>query len=189
LVWICRECGHLASEEKEQCPGCRAPLANKGDLVQVLDLVGVRTRRRERITANEEERFRSGHWVEVAYEVLERREAQAMVDGTGLPLVYAPSARIHYVNRGLRRAKERDFFVDLDTGEILDTDQKREEAKKLGKSVDRTALRVQVTQNALLVEAGKLMEEKDEEALVSLAIALKRGMEALFQVEEGSWGW
>jgi very-short-patch-repair endonuclease len=187
-VWICGECGHLASEEKEQCPGCRAPLANKGDLVQVLDLVGVRTRRRERITANEEERFRSGHWVEVAYELLERREAQAMVDGTGLPLVYAPSARIHYVNRGLRRAKERDFFVDLDTGEILDTDQKREEAKKLGKSVDRTALRVQVTQNALLVEAGKLMEEKDEEALVSLAIALKRGMEALFQVEEGELG-
>ena len=187
-VWICRECGHLASGEKEQCPGCCAPLAKKGDLVKVLDLVGVRTRRRERITANEEERFRSGHWVEVAHELLERREAQAMVDGTGLPLVYAPSARIHYVNRGLRRAKERDFVVDLDTGEILDTDQKREEAEKLGKSVDRTALRVQVTQNALLVEAGKLMEEEDEEALVSLAIALKRGMEALFQVEEGELG-
>jgi hypothetical protein len=29
-VWICRECGHLASEEKEQCPGCRAPLAKQG---------------------------------------------------------------------------------------------------------------------------------------------------------------
>jgi len=184
-VWVCKECGHLASEEKELCPGCGTPLATGGDLVPVLDLVGVRTRRRERITANEEERFRGGHQVEVAYELLEKREAHALLDGAKLPLVYAPSARIHHINRGSKRSKERDFRLDLDTGEVLGANPEEAPA---GEAVAKVALRVQVTQNALLLKVGELLEGEDEGALVSLALALKRGMEALFQVEEGELG-
>jgi len=187
-VWVCRECRHLASEEKELCPGCGAPLGKRGDLVQVLDLVGVRTRRWERITANEEERFRGGYQVEVAYELLERREAHAALEGVNLSLVYAPSARIHHINRGFRRAGERDFLVDLDTGEVLPAKAERVQGERPSESVARTALRVQVTQNALLLDLGGLLEREDEETLASLALALKRGMEALFQVEEGELG-
>ncbi|WP_117236619.1 DEAD/DEAH box helicase [Thermus sediminis] len=189
-VWICKACRHLSSREKEVCPGCRAPLAEKGEPVQVLDLVGVRTRRQERITANEEERFRGGYYLEVAYELLERRRAVAHLEEGGFTLVYAPSARIHHINCGLRRSKEEGFFVDLDTGDLLDGEEARRRAQEPRSAVGmgRVALRVQVAQNALLLHLGELLQGEPRETILSLALALKRGMEVHFQVEEQELG-
>jgi len=187
-VWVCTACRHLAQREKEVCPGCGASLAERGELLQVLDLVGVRTKRRERITANEEERFRGGYRLEVAYEFSgQGRRGAVVLEELRLPLVYASSARVHRINRGHRRSQSEGFYVDLEGGDLLSEEEARKRSGEPGSAVERVALRVQTTQNALLLDLSGLREAEGKgegDVLLSLAFALKRGMEAHFGVEE-----
>ncbi|GLV49277.1 DEAD/DEAH box helicase [Thermus sp. LT1-2-5] len=192
-VWGCGRCGAKVPENAAVCPSCRAPLDGENLIsYRVLDLVGVSMKRRERITANEEERNRAGFDVRLLYEV-NRVGAQKGVLRVGekeADLLYSPSMRMHYINRGQRRGEVRGFTVDLATGEILrgaNEEAKTPQTPGLPQAVG-VALRVEVTQNALLFKHASLLEGSRPEAEVSLGYALKRGMERLFQVEESELG-
>jgi superfamily II DNA/RNA helicase len=191
--WLCRACGRVAPEEASRCPGCGALFEGaNAERLLLLEFGNVALRRRDRITANEEERLRGGYLLELGYDlegVPKERRLQAVGEAEGLGgfrMEYLPSARFYLINHGLRRGKAPGFLVDLATGEFLREWGEDREAKDplAGAKGGRYRLYVHLTQNALFLYPGPRVVEAGEEAVYSLAYALKRGMEAFFQVEE-----
>ncbi|WP_038045148.1 DEAD/DEAH box helicase [Thermus caliditerrae] len=192
---LCRVCGHVAEPEASRCPGCGVLLdGGNSDLIRAVDFLGVYMRRRERITANEEERVRGAYRVDLGFRFPRRVEAwgQAPCGEVRLEvrLVYAPGARIHLFNRGLRRAQAPGFLLRLDTGDLLSEEEARALRQREPQApLERVGLHVAVTQNALLFQLAPLLPQGlDAEGIWSLAYALKRGMERRFQLEESELG-
>lgn len=187
----CPTCGALANDTQGVCSQCGKILEGAPSLT-ALEFANVALKRRERITANEEERVRAGYKVVLGYDLsgipdYRKRRARGEAANKSFRLLYAPSAHIYLFNLGSRRDKLEGFYLDLETGEFLSLDDAEARREKGGAGqVDRYNLFVRLTQNALFVYPQQLLQgvENREEVELSLAYALKRGLEALFQVEE-----
>jgi ATP-dependent helicase YprA (DUF1998 family) len=189
---LCRRCGSFAEQDLERCPGCNQLFDGvHGRRLQLLELVNVRVRRRERITCNEEERIRRGYYIQLAFRFAPAETgvrtvgADVVADGTKFAeLVYAPAATIAYINEGWR-GRRTGFLVDFESGEISSEGEAKEDQNSPQKgNKKRVCLWVQETQNLLLLRFHDPLVRESDVAQTTLQHALKRGIEQAFQLED-----
>lgn len=191
---VCAHCGagHFATHWND-CHSCGMPLADAKPINGLYRIENVDTEPVERITANDEERQRQAFELQTVFEwgirhgqvdvstVLARDDA-----GDILTLRYGPGATITRINKGLRRRKNPNqfgFFINPRTGwwvkEEVDEDDNGRNDDKL--PPQRIVPFVQDSKNALLMQPhGECLPG----TLATLQHALKRGIEAVYQLEE-----
>ena len=128
---VCGRCGYLSPEElrEDTCAACNSTLGDAR--TGLLHLHTVFTRRRDRISSDEEERQRTGYKVEISYRFKKHedgrdgslRAAARAASGTALAeLAYGDSATVRLTNLGYRRSVAKGdigFWMDPVTGEWL----------------------------------------------------------------------
>lgn len=194
-VRICVECGagHW-NDEDSICHACSATLSDAEIVNSTYRIENVATYPAERITANDEERRRQGFELQTTFEWA-RRDNHFDVRKTALmhgldevvQLAYGPSATITRLNKGLRRRKNRTqlgFMIDPVSGfwaknEDDEADQDEPDASPRQRIVPA----VQDQKNALRLQP--IGGELSQRALATVQHALLRGIEAIFQLEEG----
>jgi len=196
----CPHCGYLHDKESlvDRCEHCAEPLG--ATTYGLLQLRTVFTRRRERISSDEEERRRAGFELEVSYRFAERGPRTGRTEATavgtdGAPianLAYGDAATVRVANVGHRRRKnpaDRGFWLDTVSGRWLSDSTAADATAADGELDDagRVQTRAKVipfvedTRNVLLT---RLHVPVDEAVRVSLQFALERGIEAAFQLED-----
>lgn len=187
----CSACGYLhESTEPDLCQHCGAPFAPDATLTNLMRLLSVKTRRRDRISADEEERQRAGHEIVTSIRFVPHGVRAGQLTSTitegGQELgtmTYGDTALIRRMNVGLRRRKDKDV-----RGYVLDTVEGRwcKEAD-LAKNVHGEAPRYQRViphvedhRNALLLHLDPSIGADQRMAAM---YALKRGIEAVYQLE------
>jgi hypothetical protein len=194
-VRICRSCGagHF-TPERSTCHSCGASLAQPEIVNNIYRIENVGTQQAERITANDEERRRQGFDLQTTFQWAERdgevdARTGAVEDSAGqlLLLRYGPGATITRINKGLRRRadkKQLGFRIDPVSGYWAKNEDEEEEANDPTKVARQPIVpSVEDRKNALVVQpAGGELEGV---TLVTLQHALLRGIEAVFQLEEG----
>ena len=195
---ICPHCGygHFGDEyDYERCVNCDGFLEGGRYINNLYRVEQVSTRRATRITSDEEERQRQGYEMITTLRFATeagriRSETVAFFDGDDelLTLRYGPAATIWRINLGWRRRKMKSiygFSLDVHSGEWVKdsqapTDEEDDDVRE-GKTVQRITPFVQDTKNVLVLQPSVPLSES---ALVTLQYALKRGIEAEFQLEE-----
>ena len=179
----CKNCGTINPSSAATCATCERVLEARNTAIwRSIELTAVSMRRSRRITVNDEERLRGRFDIATGLEPTPGtvHRAQSTTIKNVIKLEYLPAVRIHYFNPG-------PFFVDLETGEVLSKSE-RDNADQ-SRPVNDVSLHVSVTQNALRIPIASIfLKPPDRETSTSLGYALKRGMEALFQVEERELG-
>jgi ATP-dependent helicase YprA (DUF1998 family)/very-short-patch-repair endonuclease len=187
----CSTCGYLhESTDPDTCQHCGAPLDITTTMTNMMRLLSVKTRRRDRISADEEERQRSGHEIVTTIRFVPHGVRAGQLTSTITAgdhelgtMTYGDTALIRRMNVGLRRRKDKDV-----RGYILDTVEGRwcSEAD-LAKNVHGEAPRYQRViphvedhRNALLLHLDPSI---DAEQRMAAMYALKRGIEAVYQLE------
>jgi hypothetical protein len=194
-IYVCGECGAGHDQvEPERCHACGAPIAGIHPVRNVLRIDNVETRPAERITANDEDRQRRGFDIQTVF-AWPRRDGLLDVtsatatdsDGMVLELDYAPGALISRLNKGLRRRKEKSilgFGIDPATGRWVGGDIDEDGTSAPDEPVkQRIVPIVQDNKNAALIRI--VGEPLGETAMATLQHALARGLELVFQLEEG----
>ncbi|MDP7724188.1 DEAD/DEAH box helicase [Mycobacterium sp. TY814] len=187
----CGSCGYLhESTEPDLCQHCNAPFPPESTMANLMRLLSVKTRRRDRISADEEERQRAGHEIVttirfVPHGVRAGQLTSTITDGqVGLgTMTYGDTALIRRMNVGLRRRKNKDV-----RGYVLDTVEGRwGKEEDLAKNVHGEAPRYQRViphvedhRNALLLQLDPSIPADQRMAAM---YALKRGIEAVYQLE------
>lgn len=191
-LYVCDNCGAAHAEEPERCHACGEPMGGVHPVRNVLRIDNVETVPAERITANDEERQRQGFEIQTVFSWpvrdgrLDVASALASdVDGPILRIDYALGALISRLNKGLRRRAEKSilgFGIDPATGRWTkgpdeDDPEPDTPAKQLVVPI------VQDTKNAALF---RFVEGPySDEVVTTLQHALARGLEMVFQLEEG----
>ena len=181
-TWVkrCEACGYMhpidASSNPDLCELCeeRLPPATRN----MFRMGNVSTRRRERITSDEEQRRRQGYEIVSAVRFSRRADAPSRVERTLaaaspagssaaveaprlLRLRYGDAATIWRINRGLRNSTVRDgrpgFVLDVTTGywsrdDADDQPDDGADAPPTARRVERVIPFVTDTRNALLIE-------------------------------------
>ena len=194
-VRICNGCGagHF-DDTASTCRGCGASLGDAEIVKNIFRIENVATQPAERITANDEERQRQGFELQTTFEWAERdheldvRPGRA-ADGSGeiARLSYGPGATITRLNKGLRRRANRTqlgFKIDPVSGYWAANEDEAELAKDPTASPRQWIVpSVQDRKNALLFQPTA--HELEQTTLATVQHALLRGIEAVFQLEEG----
>lgn len=195
-VRLCEECGYLHPSDHvhhERCESCDKPLPSttKG----LFRLHNVATRRRDRISSDEEERRRQGFEVQTGIrfpELQGRRSvqtAEVRVDGDLVArLTYADTADVWRINVGLRRRKDPDlkgFVLDVDNGWWgKDSDEGVDDPEPdfSGPRKRRVIPFVTDTRNCLVVDPVHPWTDAE---MASVQAALKMAIQTHFQLEDG----
>jgi len=203
----CGECGYLHEgngdtgyEKCEQCGSTELVVLNR-----LMRLLAVKTRRRDRINADEEERQRAGHEITTSlrFEPHGERSSQQtshLRDDAGqvlAALTYGDTALIRRMNVGLRRRKNKNelgYLLDTVDGRwsraadanatVGDGDATTPPADDIPGAdarVQRVVPYVEDHRNALLI---RLDAHTNVEQRMAVMYALKRGIEAVFQLED-----
>jgi Lhr-like helicase len=187
---LCYTCGAFCDPHLDLCPVCHTRFnADNSLTAELLDMPNVKTRRYDRITSDEEERRRRGYHIETFYQFApsSKEEAQGariqQADAASFQLVYAPSATLLRVNHGWRSQNVKGFRVDLDSGEIVN-DSTQASPHNARHRVQVVRLSVQDTQNMLLLRPTHPERFKDRNFETTLRVALQRGIEQAYQLEE-----
>ncbi|MBW8483938.1 protein kinase domain-containing protein [Actinomadura parmotrematis] len=200
----CAECGyhHGADDRADRCQMCQATLQDT-TTYGLLRLHTVYTKRRERISSDEEERRRAGFRLVTSYRFQDhgtrpgRRDALVSdTQGELATVSYGDSATVRITNIGRVRAKAGEpdgFWLDPADGRWLN---ERDAAEAAGDSSEmpivdadgnenrrkkRVIPYVQDSRNILVV---KLADKLDLPVALSLMYALERGIEAAFELED-----
>lgn len=194
-VRICKVCGagHW-TDEASMCHACNAPLGDAEIVNHTYRIENVSTQPAERITANDEERQRQGFELQTTFEwatrdhALDVRKGLALdVDGEIARLAYGPSATITRLNKGLRRRKDRTklgYMMDPVSGYWAKNEDEGDEVSDPTASPRQWVVpSVQDRKNALLLQPQG--SELSQITLTTVQHALLRGIEAVFQLEEG----
>ncbi|TVT60826.1 protein kinase [Amycolatopsis rhizosphaerae] len=199
----CTACGyhHDQNDKADRCQMCDEPLREITS--GLLNLHTVYTRRRERISSDEEERRRAGFRLVTSYRFHDhglrpgRRDAKVS-DATGeiATVTYGDSATVRITNVGRIRAKEDEpdgFWLDPADGRwmnerdaadasgdssempVVDADGNEKRRKK------RVIPYVEDRRNILVLQ---LAQPLPEEVALSLMYALERGIESEFELED-----
>ncbi|RSM93740.1 DEAD/DEAH box helicase [Nonomuraea sp. WAC 01424] len=200
---LCASCGywHVRGPGLDLCQNCGHPLSDI--LPRLMAMQTVYTRARARISADEEERRRSGFELLTTYRFSDHgaRSGRLTAEITaldGVPLgelVYGDTATIRKINLG-RRSRPKDaplgFWLDAANGTWLSDTRVRDREKALATEDDlptrdqaarpeRIIPFVEDRRNILVLRLARAVEP---EAATTLRYALERGMEALFQLED-----
>lgn len=194
-LYVCEKCGAAHDAEQDRCHACNAAMAGIHPIRNILRIDNVETTPAERITANDEDRQRQGFEIQTVFswptrdgrlDVASATAADAV--GSTLAIHYSPGARISRINKGLRRRKEKSllgFGIDAATGRWVKApgDDSDEDDTPEGPVTQRVVPIVQDNKNAALFQPadGTLTET----AITTLQHALTRGIEIVFQLEEG----
>ncbi|MFB1484100.1 DEAD/DEAH box helicase [Corallococcus sp. RDP092CA] len=194
-VRICKACGagHWA-DEVSMCHACSASLGDAEIVNHTYRIENVSTQPAERITANDEERQRQGfelqttfEWATRDYALDVRRGVALDDDGEIARLAYGPGATITRLNKGLRRRKQRTqlgFMMDPVSGYWAKNEDEGDETSDPTTSPRQWIVpSVQDRKNALLLQPSDA--ELSQVTLTTLQHALLRGIDAVFQLEEG----
>ena len=198
---ICKQCGYFHEADDagvDICQGCGARLDayNSDYSEQLFAMTDVITRRRQRISCDEEERSRKGYRVSTHYRVASgpnglRRQVSTVTSAGGqllLSLEYGPAATLWRINNGWRSSREAGFRLDPASGTWLSQSAEDNEAEGEtqlapgAQPIVGVRILVQDTRNILLVRPSG---QVDEAFLATLQAALQRGIEVVFQIEEG----
>ncbi|TAL72324.1 MAG: DEAD/DEAH box helicase [Rhodanobacter sp.] len=193
-VRICQGCGAAHFEASwNDCHACGRSLADAELVNGLYRIENVDTEPTVRITANDEDRQRQAFELQTTFQWgtrdghVDARTVQAGdAQGDILQLRYGPGATITRINKGLRRRrnlKQFGFLINPRTGwwakETADDDAGSDDGDQT--TPQRIVPYVMDHKNALLLQPASAL---DEVALVTLQHALKRGIEACYQLEE-----
>ena len=194
----CSACGYLhpydGTAGPDVCERCSAELP--APITGLLRMQNVITRRRERISSDEEERQRFGYEVRTAVRFAEggsrpgATSAEVTVDGQPWArLTYGDAATIWRINLGWRRRADQSrygYVLDTETGRWLkesaleDADDSLPSADT-ARRAERVVPYVEDWRNALVVDPA---EPLDLPLHASLTAALKSAIQAEFQLED-----
>lgn len=193
----CRVCGYvheLAAQQAgpDRCENCQSPSLEKLD--QLLRLQNVATKRRDRITSDEEERTRMGYEIRSGLRFKEIsgipdfRVADVMTPtGSLFKLTYGDTATIWRINLGWRRRANKDrmgFVLDMEKGFWQRSDQLPDEddpADPMGTKTARVIPFVEDRRNCLIIEPSEHLEIG---VMATLQAALKQAIQAIYQLED-----
>jgi len=201
---ICESCGthHLDTQNVDVCVSCETPLP--AEWKNLLQLQTVLTRRRERISADEEERNRVGYELRTTYRFVPRAghpgkataTAATDADDEVLDVIYGDSADVRITNLGRRTRKDADrhgFWLDTVKGRWLSekdaaqTDAQTEETDDDAPLPDDVKTKAFVTpyvEDRRNIAVLRWAASVDEAQAVTARYALERGIEARFQLED-----
>ncbi len=198
---LCYTCGAFCQPNLDLCPACNARFNAENSLIAaLLDMPNVKTRRRERITSNEEERRRRGYRIETFYQfspsspvILADVYLSSTLPPSGalssptalLRLSHAPAATLLRVNHGLRAARTEGFVIDFESGAFISETQDQPTRPPQPQRLETVRLSVQDTQNLLLLRPADPALFQDRAFETTLRVALQRGLEQVYQLEEG----
>ena len=201
---LCPACGygHFRSQrDKDRCVSCNAQLADAQEVKNLYRIENVSTKRAERITANEEERVRQGYEMQTTLQFASADGNLQMVttvvgDQTSplLEMQYGPAATVWRMNFGWRRRKEKSiqgFMMNPVTGHWVGgvDDGNGETEAPADAPPDKTPPQrivpyVEDRRNILIIRPHHKLGVLEAETLTTLQYALKRGIEAVYQLEE-----
>jgi Lhr-like helicase len=191
---LCFSCGAFGDPSLDCCPVCGTRFDGQNSLLtQLLEMPNVRMRRRDRITADEEERRRQGYELQTFFQFAPEssgyrvQEADVLRGETPLlQLRYAPAATLLRINSGWRGSGGRGFLVNFDNGEVPSRDQLggNRASSSSQMSLQPIRLAVRATQNLLLVRLVQPSLGNLQALETTLRYALKRGIEETFELEE-----
>lgn len=194
-VRICKSCGagHW-KDDISMCHGCGISLGDAEIVNHTYRIENVATQPAERITANDEERQRQGFELQTTFRwatrdnLLDLRRGAAVEAAEEVAsLVYGPGAEITRLNKGLRRRRNRTqlgFRIDPLSGYWAKNEDETEEANDMDKAAKQWIVpMVRDRKNALLIQPAGISDSQS--TLATVQHALMRGIESLFQLEEG----
>lgn len=194
-LFVCEQCGAAHEAEPERCHVCSANMGGINPIRNIVRIDNVETKPAERITANDEDRQRQGFEIQTVFS-WPRREGRLDVasaiaqdeHGPILRIDYAPGATISRVNKGLRRRKEQSllgFGIDPASGRWVGGPAEGEEIEAPPDSaiVQRIVPIVEDNKNAALLRLAA--EPQSAVTTTTLQHAFTRGLETVFQLEEG----
>ena len=196
-VRICATCGagHLG-DDLSVCHACGTSLGDAEIVGDTFRIENVATQPAEQITANDEERQRQGFDLQTTFEwAIRDQEIDVRVasasdeDGEIVRMAYGAGATITRLNKGLRRRADKKilgFRIDPVSGYWARNEDDDADENALDTTASARQLivpSVQDRKNALLFQPAG--EPPSEVALATLQHAILRGIEAVFQLEEG----
>ncbi len=198
-VRICRNCGAGHFDDQDSlCQGCGVALGNADIVNHIFRIENVATHPAERITANDEERQRQGFDLQTTFkwavrdQVPDVRRGAASTDGGAdgivARLAYGPGATITRLNKGLRRRADRTqlgFRIDPVSGWWAKNEDEDDDESSDPTVAPRQWIvpSVRDHKNALLLQPAD--PQLSQQALATIQHALLRGIEAVFQLEQG----
>ena len=196
---ICKTCGAgHPGEHPEKCHICGLKLDGAILVHNLYRIENVGTRPAERITSNDEDRKRQGFELQTTFS-FERAVTshQIIRDPAGeiVTLDFAQAAQISRINKGLRRRKDKEkvgFFINPKSGVWVGAKKENNGSDGEGRPSTLQQLIVPLVEdrkNALLLRfpqrwLAELGPER-QNTLATIQHALARGMESVFQLEEG----
>jgi hypothetical protein len=189
----CEQCGYLhpsvAGVAPDVCERCGRGLPPP--LPGLFRLHNVATRRRDRITADEEERQRQGFDIQTGYRFavrhgrLSARQAEVVVDHDKIGvLTYGDTATLWRINVGRRRRAHADrlgFVLDIEKGYWGREDDSPDDDDPSGPKTTRVIPYVEDSRSCLVFEPA---EPQPIEVMASVQAALKNAIQVTFQLEE-----
>jgi len=189
---VCEACGYLhahrAGEGPDRCELCGAELPPPWR--RLFRLQNVSTKRRERITCDEEERLRMGFDLRTAVRFAERdgrlsyRAAQVLAAGRPLlSLEYGQAADLWRVNLGWRRRRPNTsdgFLLDVERGLWAKHEDEADDDEPLHR-VERVIPFVQDTKNCLVLRPSDPLPLA---VMASLQAALKTAIQLAYELED-----
>ncbi|WP_020519492.1 DEAD/DEAH box helicase [Catelliglobosispora koreensis] len=199
---ICESCGyhHPRRAEIAVCESCGTRLPDPWK--HLLQMQSVVTRRRERISSDEEERNRIGFELRTTYSFVPRNNSPGRLDATiknasgeaVAELSYGDGAQVRVTNLGRtsrRNKSQHGFYLDLIKGRWLSEregdaqDDSDEDDLEAGfadvKRKERVIPYVEDRRNIVVL---RWVDEITIEQATTLQYALERGIEAVFQLED-----
>ena len=195
-IFICSNCGACHDGEVERCHACNSPMAGETPVQRTLRIDNVEAAPAERITANDEERVRQGFDIQTVFS-WPKRDGRVQIteadfrceDASILNLQYANSAEISRINKGLKRRANQTvfgFYIDPRSGYWAKSDDEDPDVD-VPPDVVRPVRIVPIVRdhkNALLFRFNEPTAYAPE-TIVTVQHALMRGIEVVFQLEEG----
>ena len=196
-IHLCSSCGACHEKEYERCHVCNKSLADKDLVKGTLIINSVEAISAERITANDEERVRRGYEIQTVFSWPENSSGQYQVDEADFlsngkllfTLQYANGAQIRRINKGLKRRKDKKvygFNINPESGWWVSAEDEKQGDITNPEKVrpERIVPIVQERKNALLLKFND-PSRLSIEAKATIQHALLRGIEVIYQLEQG----
>jgi len=195
----CEECGyhHVRQPGIDVCENCGVPLGVPR--YNLMRMQTVFTRRRERISSDEEERRRAGFELETSFRFsqsgtrLSRIDAEIVGDDHPIAsLTYGDTAVVRVTNLGRRRRKNPNdlgYWLDTVKGNWLsekdatDTTPQDDDLEDAADAPTKQKV-IPFVEDTRNIAVLRLVNAVDEVVATTLRYALERGIEAEFQLED-----
>jgi ATP-dependent helicase YprA (DUF1998 family)/very-short-patch-repair endonuclease len=195
-VKCCFNCGYFHTDNlsRDTCENCGTKFKpdayqNLSELSRVLSMDTALTRRRERITCDEEERLKYGYNITTHFRYAAQKQESATVlaaDHTPLfKLTYGSTATLWRINRGLKKnTEERGFKLDIKTGLWGDLKTNLSPTNLPAETLHTEVnLMVDDTCNILVIEPLIVPQDNKEAFIATLQYILETAIQAVYKLE------